>query len=104
MSEHSDSTDNPQVSVLSCIQCEGPVASTAGKCHACGTPLTGKEFAYIPRQHGGSPDIAGMVKWWAVLSVAIFVFSGFSMGMGSSLLFTAVTAFYLVRILRAYYL
>ncbi|MEM0955183.1 MAG: hypothetical protein AAGI24_13655 [Pseudomonadota bacterium] len=80
------------------------MTSTAGKCHACGAPLTGKEFAYIPRQISSGPDIGGMIKWWAIISAAIFAFSGFSFGVGSSLAFTAVTAFYLVRIVRAYFL
>ncbi len=80
------------------------MASTADKCHACGAPVTGKEFAYIPRQSSDSPDIPGMMKWWAIWSVGIFVFSGFSMDVGPSLAFTAVTAVYLLRIVRAYYL
>ncbi|MEP5763022.1 MAG: hypothetical protein ABJ308_00440 [Halieaceae bacterium] len=91
-----------QVKVVSCITCEGPVASTASKCFACGSPLTGKEFVYISRQ-AAAPDIGGMIKWWAIWSVVVLALGGFSFGIGSSIGFTAVTLVYLVRILRAYY-
>ena len=92
-----------EVKVLSCINCEGPVASNVGKCFACGSPLTGKEFPYIHRQPAG-PDITGMVKWWAILSILIFAVGGFSFGVGSTLAFAVLTLFYGVRILRAYFL
>ena len=91
------------IKVLACIQCEGPVPSSATRCYNCGAPLTGKEFAYIPRQVAG-PDINGMIKWWAILSVGVFALGGFSFGIGSSIAFTAITLVYLIRILRAYYL
>ena len=91
-----------QVKVLSCTHCEGPVAANAGKCFACGAPLTGKEFAYIARRPAG-PDIQGMVKWWAILSVVIFALGGFSFGIGSSIAFSALTLVYGIRIARAYF-
>jgi hypothetical protein len=91
-----------QVRVLSCVQCQGPVASSAGGCPACGAALTGKEFPYII-QRSSAPDIPGLIKWWAILSLGIWALAGFSFGIGSSLLFTVVSLVYLVRILRAYY-
>ncbi len=91
------------IKVLACVQCGGPVPSNAAKCYNCGAALTGKEFLYIPQQAAG-PDIQGMIKWWAILSVGVFALGGFSFGIGSSLAFTAITLVYLIRILRAYYL
>lgn len=90
------------IKVLACVQCEGPVPSNSPKCYTCGAPVTGKEFAYIPRQAAG-PDIPGMIKWWAILSSGVFALGGFSFGIGSSLAFTVITLVYLIRILRAYY-
>jgi len=101
--ESSVSAESAEIKVLTCVQCEGPVPSNAPKCYTCGAPLTGKEFAYIPRQVSG-PDIQGMIKWWAILSIGVFALGGFSFGIGSSLAFTAITLVYLIRILRAYYL
>ena len=97
-----ESAGSDNIRVLACINCGGPVPSNGLKCFACGSPLTGKEFAYIPTQAAG-PDIAGMVKWWAILSVVVFALGGFSFGVGSSIAFTAITLVYMVRILRAYY-
>jgi hypothetical protein len=91
------------VKVLSCINCDGPVASSAEKCFACGSPVTGKEFPYVPRRPAG-PDIAGMIKWWAILSVLVFAVGGFSFGIGSSIAFTVITLVYGIRVLRAYFL
>lgn len=101
--KNSVSAESAEIKVLTCVQCEGPVPSNAPKCYTCGAPLTGKEFAYIPRQVSG-PDIQGMIKWWAILSVGVFALGGFSFGIGSTLAFTAITLVYLIRILRAYYL
>ena len=98
-----ESSAEAEVKVLSCINCEGPVASNSGKCFACGSPLTGKEFPYIHRQPAG-PDIHGMVKWWAIFSILIFALGGFSFGVGSTLAFAGLTMVYGVRILRAYFL
>ena len=92
-----------EVKVLSCANCDGPVASNSGKCFACGSPLTGKEFPYIPRRPA-SPDVAGMVKWWAIFSVLIFALGGFSFGIGSSIAFSVLTLVYGVRIMRAIFL
>jgi hypothetical protein len=97
------SSAEAEVKVLGCINCEGPVASSSGKCFACGSPLTGREFPYIHRQPAG-PDISGMVKWWAIFSVLIFAVGGFSFGVGSTLAFAGLTTVYGVRILRAYFL
>ena len=72
------------------------------RCFACGAPLTGKEFAYIHKQPAG-PDIAGMLKWWAILSVLVLALGGFSFGVGSMLAFSGVSLVYGVRILRAYF-
>ncbi len=115
MQNHNDKADAPdtgavqqaapaeqEIRVLACVNCGGPVASNASKCHACGAPLTGKEFAYIPRQEPG-PDIAGMLKWWAILSVVVFALGGFSFGVANSMAFTVITMVYMIRILRAYY-
>lgn len=98
----SSKVSEENIRVLACINCGGPVPSNAAKCYQCGSPLTGKEFTYIAQQAAG-PDIAGMVKWWAVLSVIVFALGGFSFGVGSSIAFTVVTLVYMVRILRAYY-
>lgn len=100
--EGSQAPAEKTIKVLACIQCEGPVASNAAKCVACGAPLTGKEFPYISRRPAG-PDIAGMIKWWAILSVVIFALGGFSFGIGSSIAFSALTLVYGVRILRAHF-
>lgn len=91
------------VKVLSCTNCDGPVASSAAQCFACGTPVTGKEFAYVSRRPAG-PNIVGMIKWWAVLSFLVFALGGFSFGIGSSIAFTVITLVYGIRVLRAYYL
>ena len=90
------------VQVLSCINCQSPVASTASACPDCGTPLSGKEFPYII-QRSTTPDIPGLLKWWGIWSLAIWALGGFSFGIGSSIAFTFVSMIYLVRILRAYY-
>jgi len=90
------------VKVLSCINCQGPVASSAGKCFACGAPLSGREFDYVSRQDAG-PDIPGLFKWWGIWSFGIFLAGGFSFGIGASIAFTAISLIYLIRILRAYY-
>jgi hypothetical protein len=74
----------------------------AGTCRSCGTPLSGTEFRYVPKQETG-PDIPGLIKWWIIWSLAVFVLSGFSWGRVSSLLFALVSTVYLVRILRAVY-
>jgi hypothetical protein len=95
-------SDN-RVKVFSCANCDGPVASSADKCFACGAPLTGKEFPYIARRPA-SPDIAGMVKWWAIFSVVVFALGGFSFGIGSMIAFSALTLVYGIRILRASFL
>lgn len=97
-----DKDGDGAVQIVSCVNCEGPVPSTAAACTACGTPLGGKEFAYIHRQEAG-PDIPGLFKWWGIWSVGIWALSGFSLGIGSSLMLTLVSGIYLVRILRAYY-
>ena len=95
--------DNPdEVKVLSCTNCEGPVASTAGKCFACGFPLTGKEFAYIHKLPSG-PDITAMVKWWAIFCGLAIAIGGFSFGMGTNLAVTIISMVYGVRVLRAYF-
>ena len=91
-----------EVLVVSCVNCESPVVSTAGKCSTCGTPVTGKEFPYIVRQEA-SPDVQGLFKWWGIWSLAVWALAGFSFGVTSSIAFTAVSAVYLFRILRAYY-
>ncbi len=91
------------IHVLACINCDGPVPSNTRKCFACGAPLTGKEFPYVARVAAG-PDIAGMVKWWGVLSVVIFALGGFSFGIGSTLAFSLLSLVYAIRILRAYFL
>lgn len=115
MEEHKDMTLEPgadtpestsaggeeEIRVLACVNCHGPVPSNLPKCYTCGTPLTGKEFIYVARQEAG-PDIVGMVKWWAILSVGVFALGGFSFGVGSSIAFTIITVFYLIRIMRAY--
>lgn len=91
-----------EVNVLSCMQCESPVVSTAGQCPSCGTPVSGKEFPYISRQAAG-PDIGGLFKWWGIWSLGVWALAGFSFGIISSMALTAVSAVYLFRILRAYY-
>jgi hypothetical protein len=91
-----------QVRVLSCMQCESPVVSTAGQCQTCGTALSGDEFPYMPRQAAG-PDINGLLKWWVIWCLGVWALAGFSFGIISSFLVSAVSAVYLVRILRAYY-
>lgn len=110
MTEDQDSTQETRptggqaepVRVLSCINCQAPVANTAGACPDCGTPLSGKEFPYIV-QRSSAPDIPGLIKWWLIWTAAIWALSGFSFGIGSSIMFTFVSMIYLVRILRAYY-
>ncbi len=97
-----DTKQDADIKVLACVQCGGPVPSNATNCYNCGAPLTGKEFAYIPHQAAG-PDIRGMIKWWAILSIGVFALGGFSFGIGSSIAFTVLTLVYLIRILRAYY-
>ena len=91
-----------EIKVMSCIGCQGPVPSNVDKCYTCGAPLTGKEFPYVAIQPAG-PDIAGMVKWWAILSVIILALGGFSFGVWSTLGFAVVTLVYGVRILKAYF-
>ena len=91
-----------EIKVLSCISCQGPVPSNVEKCYTCGAPLTGKEFPYVAI-HPAGPDIGGMIKWWAILSVIIFALGGFSFVVWNSMAFTVVTLVYLVRILKAYY-
>jgi hypothetical protein len=106
MSNNIESTGSaakpPEVLVVSCINCESPVVSSAGKCVTCGTPVTGKEFPYIARQ-AARPDIKGLFKWWGIWSLGVWALAGFSFGAISSSIFTAVCIVYLFRILRAYY-
>ena len=71
-------------------------------CNACNTPVNGKEFPYILQQPAVA-DMGGLVKWWVIWCLAIWALAGFSLGITSSILFTAVSLVYLVRILRAYY-
>lgn len=94
--------DTPTPVLVCCLQCDGPVLSNAAACTACGMAPTGKEFPYILQQPV-TPDIAGMCKWWAIWCVGVWALAGFSLGIVSSLLVTAVSAVYLFRILRAYY-
>jgi hypothetical protein len=88
--------------VVACSYCQGPVMTDTGTCRSCGTTLSGTESRYIPQQDTG-PDIPGLIKWWFIWSLAVFVLSGFSWGRVSSLLFALVSTVYLVRILRAVY-
>jgi hypothetical protein len=98
----SNTVEVQDIQVLSCISCQGPVPSNFAKCRICGAPVTGKEFPYIARQESG-PDIAGMVKWWGILSIGVFALGGFSFGVGSSLAFALLSTVYALRILRAYF-
>ncbi|MCZ6831973.1 MAG: hypothetical protein O7F73_20775 [Gammaproteobacteria bacterium] len=91
-----------RLQVLSCMECESPVLSTAGECPTCGTPVSGKEFPYSTRQAAG-PDIRGLFKWWGIWSLGVWALSGFSFGIMSSTALSVVSAIYLLRIMRAYY-
>lgn len=91
-----------RVQVLGCLQCESPVVSTAGECPACGTPLSGGEIAYMSRQTTG-PDIHGLFKWWAIWCLGVWAVSSFSLGLVSWTAVSAVSAVYLLRIMRAYF-
>jgi len=88
--------------VLACAACDSPVVVGVAACRACGRALSGKELPYI-LQRPANPDIDGMIKWWAIWSLLIWVLSGFSLGLVSSLLFAGITLVYLIRILRAHY-
>jgi hypothetical protein len=96
----SQSTD--RVALLSCSSCQSPVIKGSGPCRSCGTPQSGKEFAYIS-QAGSGRELGPLFKWWGIWSAVIWVFSGFALGTTTSLLLTGVALFYLIRILRAYY-
>ena len=89
------------IQVLACVNCSGPVPSNLSKCMTCGAPLTGAEFPYVASVPAG-PDVAGMVKWWAILSAGIFALGGFSFGIGTTLAFSGVSLVFAIRILRAY--
>lgn len=99
--ENSSPDQAATVQVLSCISCAGPVASSAAKCFACGSPVTGKEFKYVARQQDG-PDIQGMLKWWGIWSLGIFALGGFAFDIGPTLAIIAVSMVYIIRLLRAY--
>jgi hypothetical protein len=96
------SGDETPVKVVACSNCRGPVMTNFEACRTCGTPLGGTEFRYIAQREPG-PDVPGLIKWWVIWSVAIFVLSGFSFGTVSSLVFALVSTVYLIRILRAVY-
>jgi hypothetical protein len=97
----SPAPDN-QLRVLSCMECESPVVSTASECPTCGTPVSGKEFPYMTAQAAG-PDIRGLFKWWGIWSLGVWAVSGFSFGIMSWTALSVVSAIYLLRIMRAYY-
>lgn len=88
------------IQVLGCINCSGPVPSNLSRCMTCGAPLTGAEFPYVASIPAG-PDVAGMVKWWVILSAGIFALGGFSFGVGSTIAFSVVSLVFAIRILRA---
>jgi hypothetical protein len=91
-----------RVHVLGCLQCESPVVFTTGVCPACGTPLSGGEVGYMSRQAAG-PNIRGLFKWWGIWCLGVWAVSGFSMGLVSWTALSAVSAVYLLRIMRAYF-
>lgn len=89
------------IQVVGCITCQGPVPSNFPKCMTCGAPRTGAEVPYVASTPA-APDVAGMVKWWAILSVIVFALGGFSFGVGSMLAFSALSVVFAVRILRVH--
>jgi hypothetical protein len=94
--------DSSQAQVMSCAKCQGPVMQDAEVCKVCNTPVSGKEFPYVV-QRPAEVDVTGLLKWWGVWCLIVWAVTGFSYSLTTSLLWTGVSAIYLVRLLRGYY-
>ena len=92
-----------KVSLKVCARCSSPVLAGSGYCRECGGRLTGKEAHYMPRSGSSQPDLQSLLIWWAIWTVSIWVFSGFSLGITSPLLMTVVALIYLMRLWRAWF-
>jgi hypothetical protein len=91
-----------RVRLLSCIACGGPVVEDSDKCQLCRAPVLGKEHPYMPLQLAGN-EITPLLKWWFILCMLIWIFSGLELSVTTSLLLTAVSIFYLMRVLRVWF-